>query len=205
MERRSRGKLIAIAGTVGALLGVYLLEKAQAKPVAPPPTPTPPTVPTPPPVPPTPPPPTPTTGTLECHAYADSTEVNATVVISGYTTTLVTPFTIELPTGTYTLTATYSGQSQTVTVTIEANKLTRVDFKFTTKTVEYEFKFVPPPPPPALPWATKGYWEYGPKGQLLVPITPTMAYLRVVYGFYPEIPLEIALWYKENYPEYWHM
>jgi len=38
LERRSRGKLIAIAGTVGALLGVYLLEKAQTKPVVTPPT-----------------------------------------------------------------------------------------------------------------------------------------------------------------------
>ena len=52
MERRSRGKLIAIAGTVGALLGVYLLEKAQAKPVTPPtvitpPAPTPTVTPTP--------------------------------------------------------------------------------------------------------------------------------------------------------------
>jgi hypothetical protein len=43
LERRSRGKLIAIAGTAGALLGVYLLEKAQAKPVTPPTVITPPT------------------------------------------------------------------------------------------------------------------------------------------------------------------
>lgn len=66
----------------------------------------------------------------------------------------------------------------------------------------YEFRFVPGPTP-AVPWATKGYWEYGPKGQLLAPITVMMAYQRVKYGFYPEIREDIALWYKQNYPELW--
>ena len=194
---------------------------ARRKPIVPPTAPTVPTAaptvaPTavvPPPTPPTVTPPTPAppivSGTLECHAYANSTEVSATVVISGYAKTLVTPFTIDLPAGTYTLTATYSGQTQTVTVKIELGETVRIDFKFALPVtppptpVKYVFRFVPPPPPPVLSWAVKGYWEYGLEGQLLAPITVMMAYQRLKYGFYPEIPVDIAEWYKTNYPELW--
>jgi hypothetical protein len=46
-------------------------------------------------------------------------------------------------------------------------------------------------------------WMCGPKGQLKAPVTVAMAVQRVKYGFYPEIPLDVALWYKKNYPEQW--
>jgi hypothetical protein len=156
LERRSRGKLIAIAGTIGALLGVYLLEKAQAKPI---PTST--TITstgvtlpggvisiqpiTPPTKPPTVAPPVITpVGTLECHAYADSAEVRAKVTISGISDTFVTPFTKDLPPGTYVLTASYLGQTRSTKVSIEAGKTVRIDFKFVAPTAPAP---TPAPPP----------------------------------------------------------
>jgi hypothetical protein len=163
-------KLLGLLIVGGSAAAVALV--ARRKPIVPPTAPTVPTAaptvaPTavvPPPTPPTvaPPPPTPpappiVSGTLECHAYANSTEVSATVVISGYAKTLVTPFTIELPAGTYTLTATYSGQTQTVTVKIELGKTVRIDFKFA-------LPVTPPPTAPivTLPSECRDYVHMGP-------------------------------------------
>jgi hypothetical protein len=68
-------------------------------------------------------------GTLECHAYIDATEVAATVDITGIGT-YITPFTIDLAVGTYTLNAIYNTQTQTKTVTVTEGVITRVDFTF---------------------------------------------------------------------------
>ena len=58
-------------------------------------------------------------------------------------------------------------------------------------------RFVPPPPPSVLPWAVKGYWEIGPEGSLLAPITPAMA-----FHYSAGIPSYVIAWYKQNYPQY---
>jgi hypothetical protein len=68
-------------------------------------------------------------GTLECHAYVDTTEISATVTVEGVGT-YSTPFTVELTAGDYRLTATYAGQTQQKTVTIVAGVTSRVDFTF---------------------------------------------------------------------------
>ena len=73
---------------------------------------------------------TPGMGTLECHAYIDTTEVKAFVEVVGVGT-YTTPFTVNLTAGTYTLNATYDTQTQTKTVTITEGATTRVDFTFT--------------------------------------------------------------------------
>jgi len=58
-------------------------------------------------------------------------------------------------------------------------------------------RFVPPPPPSILSWAVKGYWEIGPEGSLLAPITPAMA-----FHYSAGIPSYVIAWYKQNYPQY---
>ena len=69
---------------------------------------------------------------------------------------------------------------------------------------EYECKFISSPNR-VVRWADKGYYECGEKGQLLSPITPTMAWQRLYTGNYKnEIPLSTALWYKTNYPNLFH-
>jgi hypothetical protein len=68
-------------------------------------------------------------GTLEVHAFADTEEVAASVEVVGVGT-YTSPFTIDLPPGTYTLNATYGTQTQTKTATITEGITTRVDFQF---------------------------------------------------------------------------
>jgi len=74
----------------------------------------------------------------------------------------------------------------------------------TTQPCKFVVQFVPPPPPRIVPWATKGYWQMGCEGELLAIITPAMAYLRLTENVYPQMPLYVAEWYKQNYPELFH-
>jgi len=74
----------------------------------------------------------------------------------------------------------------------------------TTQPCKFVVQFVPPPPPRIVPWATKGYWQMGCEGELLAIITPAMAYLRLTENVYPQMPLHVAEWYKQNYPELFH-
>jgi hypothetical protein len=79
----------------------------------------------------------PAKGTLECHAYEDSKQVEASVTVTDVGT-YTTPFTLELNPGSYSLTCTYLGKTQSKTVTIESEKWTLAEFKFA----------VTPPPAP---------------------------------------------------------
>ena len=61
-----------------------------------------------------------------------------------------------------------------------------------------------------MPWADKGYWSSGPKGELLGPITVAMAWDRLnimgpsgYYEYSNDFPAKIARWYEENYPDEW--
>jgi hypothetical protein len=79
--------------------------------------------------PPPPPPPPPGMGTLECHAYIDTTEIKVPVEVvgvGGYTT----PFTVNLAPGSYSLNAKYDTQTLTKDVTITEGSVIRVDLKF---------------------------------------------------------------------------
>jgi len=71
----------------------------------------------------------PAKGTLDCHAYADTKEVAASVEIVDVGT-YTTPFTVDLDPGTYTLKAIYAGQTQERTTTIVEGQTTREDFAF---------------------------------------------------------------------------
>lgn len=68
-------------------------------------------------------------GTLECHAYMNTEEVNAEVEIVGVGT-YTTPFTVDLNPATYTLIARYADKEQTKTAEIKAGETTRIDFQF---------------------------------------------------------------------------
>jgi hypothetical protein len=70
------------------------------------------------------------------------------------------------------------------------------------QTVEYEFRFIQNDP--NVKWATKGYYIAGPKGGLLAPITPTMAYLSSI-GLYMKYPDYVINFYKQNYPDLFRM
>jgi len=85
---------------------------------------------TPPPGPsPSPPPPSPANGTLEVHAYCDSTEINSTVEVVGVGT-YTTPFILDLEVETYTLNATYDEQTQTKMAEVMEGAVTQVEFYF---------------------------------------------------------------------------
>jgi hypothetical protein len=68
--------------------------------------------------------------------------------------------------------------------------------------IEYDYVFIPSDP--NVKWATKGYYLAGPKGGLLAPITPTMAYLSSI-GLYMKYPDYIINFYKSNYPDLFRM
>ncbi len=79
------------------------------------------------------------TGTLDCHAYADATEVSANVLVTGVGS-YKTPFKIELQSGSYHLIAEYADQKLEKDVTITTGLTTRVDFLFTKPTKPVEMK-----------------------------------------------------------------
>jgi hypothetical protein len=76
-----------------------------------------------------PPPPPPGKGTLYCRAFANSTEVAASVEVVAVGT-YTTPFSIELGPGTYTLKAAYQGQMREQVVAVVEEKITEVTFFF---------------------------------------------------------------------------
>lgn len=97
-----------------------------------------------------PPPPPPTKGILECHAYANGVEVNASVEIEGIGT-YTTPFTIELDEGVYTLVATYAGQTQVDKVWVVAGQTARSEFRFIAPSTPPPEEQPPTPPPEEAP------------------------------------------------------
>lgn len=68
-------------------------------------------------------------GTLDCHAYMGTQEIQADVEIKDVGT-YKTPFTLDLNVGTYTLTATYQQKQLTKTAEIVAGQTTTVNFQF---------------------------------------------------------------------------
>jgi len=86
---------------------------------------------------------TPGKGVLEVRAYADSTEVTASVEVVGVGT-YSTPFTIEVDPGTYTLNAVYGTQTDSKTYNVPEGATITVDFHFTA--------IIPPALEKAWPW-----------------------------------------------------
>ena len=68
-------------------------------------------------------------GLLEVHAYADSTEVAATVKV-GTIGEWSTPFSASLPPGQYVLVGEYKGQTQVKIAEITEGKTTYINFYF---------------------------------------------------------------------------
>jgi hypothetical protein len=145
-ERQKR--LLVIGGlTAGGIAAAALIASAMARPPL------------------APPPPPPGYGRVECKAYADTTEVSATVEISGvgvYTT----PFTADLKPGTYTFKASYDGQTKTQKVTVVEGITETVTFTFAVG------------PPTYLPTAIK-----------VISYPTTMVQL---YGFYYTMPTIVS-------------
>lgn len=82
-------------------------------------------------------------GYLDVHAYANDTEVSASVEVAGVGT-YTTPFLLETDPGAYTLNATYNDQAETKTAPVTEGQTTNVTFAFVTPPA-------PPPAPPPLP------------------------------------------------------
>jgi hypothetical protein len=141
-------KRLLLAGGLAAAGGVtaYLVYRALAKPAIPPPA--------------------PGMGKVKCVAYADGTEVSATVEVSGVGT-YKTPFTVDLKPGTYTFKASYGGQTKTETVTVVEG---------VTKTVTFTFALGPP--------------TYLPTAIKIIGYPTTMVQL---YGFYYTMPTPVSL------------
>ena len=81
-------------------------------------------------------------GTLRVNVYKDAVEVNAQVEIVGVGT-FTSPFSTDLPVGTYTLNITYQGSTKTKATQISNGVITPETFDFTTTT---------PPPPTEDTW-----------------------------------------------------
>jgi hypothetical protein len=71
----------------------------------------------------------PAVGAIEVHAYSNSIEVNAAVIVG--TQTQTTPFSMQVSAGSISLTCTYQGASLTQTVTVALGQTTKVSFNFT--------------------------------------------------------------------------
>lgn len=133
-------KRLLLAGGLAAAGGVaaYLIYKATAAPGIPP-----------------------GMGRVRCVAYADGTEVSATVEVSGVGA-YKTPFTVDLKPGTYTFKASYGGQTKTQTVAVVEG---------VEKTVTFTFALGPP--------------TYLPAAIKIIAYPTTMVQL---YGFYYTMP-----------------